>query len=77
MCFEILGFDIFLDSAALPHLIEVNHLPSFHIDTESDQMKESMIRDTLKLLNVTRLNKTKKKIDLRRENRERLQGMKS
>jgi tubulin polyglutamylase TTLL6/13 len=66
MCFEILGYDIFIDSEANPHLIEVNHLPSFNSDTEIDRnIKNDMLYDALKLLNVTRLNKVKKKIELR------------
>jgi tubulin polyglutamylase TTLL6/13 len=36
MCFEILGFDIMLDSDLNPYLIEVNHTPSFTADTPLD-----------------------------------------
>jgi len=36
MCFEILGFDIMIDSKANPWVIEVNHAPSFTTDTPLD-----------------------------------------
>jgi len=45
MCFEILGFDV---------ILEVNYTPSFTIDTPLDKLiKESLIRDTLILLNLS------------------------
>jgi tubulin polyglutamylase TTLL6/13 len=54
MCYEILGFDIFLDHKLQPWLIEVNHSPSFTTDTPLDhKIKYGLIRDTLKLLNLT------------------------
>jgi len=37
MCFEILGFDIFIDADIKPWLIEVNHMPSFNQDTKVDK----------------------------------------
>ena len=37
MCFEILGFDILIDSKGFPWLLEVNHAPSFNCDTALDQ----------------------------------------
>lgn len=37
MCFEILGFDIFIDENIKPWLIEVNHMPSFNQDTKVDK----------------------------------------
>ncbi|CAD8177128.1 unnamed protein product [Paramecium octaurelia] len=53
MCFEILGFDIFLNHKLQPILLEVNHTPSFTTDTPLDSMiKKNLIRDTLKLMNV-------------------------
>ena len=54
MCFELLGFDILLDSACKPWLLEVNHSPSFTTDTPLDeQIKRKVIYDTVRLLNCS------------------------
>ena len=75
MCFEILGFDIFIDEEAKPWLIEVNHMPSFNQDTKVDKdWKQKLIRDTLTLLNLNPDDKKrkcdffKKELTLRRTN---------
>lgn len=53
--FEILGFDILLDSKLNPWLLEVNHAPSFGTDSELDkQVKHAVIGDALKLVNIKR-----------------------
>jgi len=47
MCFELLGFDIFIDRNMQPWLIEVNLAPSFNTDTEMDkELKTGLIRET-------------------------------
>lgn len=70
MCFEILGFDIFITEKCMqipsymikvqPVLLEVNHTPSFNSDTPLDTyIKQNLIQDTLVLMNInseTRLN---------------------
>jgi tubulin polyglutamylase TTLL6/13 len=53
MCFEILGFDIFLDHKCRPWLLEVNHSPSFTTDTPLDHsIKDRVISDALSLLDL-------------------------
>jgi tubulin polyglutamylase TTLL6/13 len=53
ICFQILGFDIFLDSRLRPHLLEVNHTPSFSTDSNLDfQIKKAVIKDCLKMVGV-------------------------
>lgn len=42
-CFAILGVDIMIDSKLKPHLIEVNHLPSFATDSPLDGAIKSKV----------------------------------
>ncbi|XP_014293793.1 tubulin polyglutamylase TTLL6 isoform X3 [Halyomorpha halys] len=52
-CFELLGFDLILDNNLKPYLLEVNHSPSFHTDAPIDrEVKEALIIDTFKILNL-------------------------
>jgi hypothetical protein len=52
-CFEILGFDVILTESFQPILLEVNHTPSFRMDSVLDErIKLGLIQDTLKLLNM-------------------------
>jgi Tubulin-tyrosine ligase family len=71
MCFEVLGFDIYLDKKARPWLLEVNLAPSFATDSKLDhELKHGVISDTFRLLGVTYREKirkiNKKKEDLQR-----------
>ena len=60
MCFEILGFDIFLDHRVKPWLLEVNHSPSFTTDTPLDRsIKERVILDAISLLGILPENREK------------------
>jgi hypothetical protein len=53
-CFELLGMDVLIDQKCKPWLLEVNHSPSFSIDTPLDlKVKEALITDTLKLVGVS------------------------
>uniref|UniRef100_T1G5C5 Tubulin--tyrosine ligase-like protein 9 n=1 Tax=Helobdella robusta TaxID=6412 RepID=T1G5C5_HELRO len=59
-CFEILGFDILLDKDLKPFLLEVNHSPSFAMDTPLDrEIKEGLIFDTLRMIDFNRIDKKK------------------
>jgi hypothetical protein len=52
-CFEVLGFDIMLDSNLNPWLIEVNHLPSFGTDSPLDKdIKDRLMRQVFSVLPV-------------------------
>jgi tubulin polyglutamylase TTLL6/13 len=56
LCFELLGFDIMLDEFLKPWLIEINHAPSFAVETKFDQdLKEELISDTFAIINMTPL----------------------
>ena len=70
MCFEVLGFDVFLDSKLRPYLLEVNHTPSFTTDTPLDSLiKKNLIRDTLRIMNIN----LKTKLEITNARREILQ----
>ena len=63
MCFEVLGFDVFLDENLQPWILEVNHTPSFTTDSPLDfKVKKSLISDTIKLLNLNYFKKMNGKI---------------
>lgn len=60
MCFEVLGFDVILDSNLRPWVLEVNHTPSFTTDSPLDwKIKKGLIKDTMRILGVKA--KTRKK----------------
>uniref|UniRef100_A0A5K3F6D2 SAM domain-containing protein n=1 Tax=Mesocestoides corti TaxID=53468 RepID=A0A5K3F6D2_MESCO len=72
-CFEILGFDIMLDRRMRPYVIEVNHSPSFHTDSQLDkEIKEALIWDTLKLANFDAVDRRKCIEEDKRRIRQRL-----
>lgn len=54
MCFELLGFDVILDSELTPKLLEVNHAPSFATDSPLDyQIKRDLFVDMFAMLGLT------------------------
>ncbi|KAK6631287.1 hypothetical protein RUM44_005813 [Polyplax serrata] len=72
-CFELLGFDILLDQNLKPYVLEVNHSPSFHCDSQIDKdIKEGLLRDTFEILNLQQCDKKKIMEEDRRRIRERL-----
>ena len=73
MCFEILGFDIMLDEALNPILLEVNYTPSFATDTPLDKhIKKNLIMDTLTLLGINDQWKTQNRKKREAETKERM-----
>lgn len=47
-CFELLGFDVMLDRKLKPWMLEVNHTPSFGVDTAIDKdVKTQLLTNTL------------------------------
>lgn len=68
MCFEILGFDIFLDENLKPWILEVNHAPSFICDSPLDtKIKRGLIFDAMRLLNLSVNKKNKFKREKAKE----------
>ena len=50
-CFELLGFDIMVDYALKPWLLEVNSSPAMSMDGIADQrVKPELLRDTFSLI---------------------------
>lgn len=61
-CFELLGFDILIDENMKPYLLEVNHSPSFRVESKVDmKVKKNLIYDTFRILNVSLKEKKKLK----------------
>lgn len=54
MCFELLGFDVILDSGLNPILLEVNMAPSFATDSPLDySIKRNLFVDTFSMLGLS------------------------
>jgi len=72
-CFEILGFDILLDRKLKPWILEVNHSPSFHTDSQLDkEIKEGLLYDTLNMLHVKASDRTQAINDDKKRTQQRL-----
>ncbi|CAF0940340.1 unnamed protein product [Adineta steineri] len=72
-CFEILGFDVLLDKKLKPHVLEVNHSPSFTTDSKLDrEIKDALIYDTLLLLNLPAADKRRFLEEEKKRAKERL-----
>ena len=60
MCFEVLGFDIFLDDKVKPFLLEVNSLASFGTDSPLDKkIKSELLTETISMLGLSHKRKRK------------------
>eukprot|EP00818_Percolomonas_sp_WS_P007205 CAMPEP_0117451362 /NCGR_PEP_ID=MMETSP0759-20121206/8966_1 /TAXON_ID=63605 /ORGANISM="Percolomonas cosmopolitus, Strain WS" /LENGTH=682 /DNA_ID=CAMNT_0005243955 /DNA_START=234 /DNA_END=2279 /DNA_ORIENTATION=+ len=72
-CFELLGFDVMLDEKMKPILLEVNHSPSWNTDTGlDDHVKRGLIRETMRLLAIDPLERSRALRREKTETRERL-----
>jgi tubulin polyglutamylase TTLL5 len=59
-CFDLFGFDILVDSAAKPWLVEVNLSPSMATDSPLDhRIKSELIADTLNIVGIKPFNRAK------------------
>ncbi|KAJ8934225.1 hypothetical protein NQ314_013503 [Rhamnusium bicolor] len=72
-CCELLGIDVLFDKRLNPQVLEVNHSPSFHTDTELDvEVKEGLLTDMFSMMNLTNCDKRKIMREDRKRVRERL-----
>ena len=70
LCFQVLGFDIFLDKWAKPWLIEVNQSPSFETNSPLDyKVKKAVLQDAFHMLNAS----AKKRRDWSERNKKKMQ----
>lgn len=71
--FEILGFDVLLDHTLRPWLLEVNRSPSFSTDAQLDmEVKKGVLRDALRLANISPTDKKEKLCHQKAASRRRL-----
>ena len=62
-CFELLGFDVLMDSDLKPWLMEVNLSPSLAAESPLDlKIKSGLFLDTMNLICVKKCNRSKESI---------------
>lgn len=63
-CFEILGFDILIDSDLKPWLLEVNLSSSMACDSPLDlSIKSNLVTDTFNMIGVKRFDRKKESLN--------------
>ena len=63
-CFELLGFDILIDSDLKPWLLEVNLSPSLATDSPLDlSIKSTLLADVYNLVGVKRFDRKKESLN--------------
>lgn len=63
-CFEILGFDVLIDSDLKPWLLEVNQSPSFSADSPLDmKIKSQLLSDAFNLINMKKFDRRKESMN--------------
>jgi hypothetical protein len=76
ICFEILGFDILLDSNMKPHLLEINISPSLSSSSALDKkIKTMLVCDTLNLVGVRPYDRKMYERDMENSLKKRLLGL--
>ena len=63
-CFDLLGFDVLIDSDLKPWLLEVNLSPSLSTDSPLDlHIKSNLIADTFNLVGIRGFDRKKESIN--------------
>lgn len=63
-CYELLGFDILIDSDLKPWLLEVNITPSMATDAPLDMsIKSTLVVDTFNLIGIKRFDRKKESMN--------------
>lgn len=63
-CFEILGFDVLVDSDLKPWLLEVNLSPSLACDSPLDlAIKQNLIVDSFNIVGMKRFDRKKESLN--------------
>jgi hypothetical protein len=63
-CYELLGFDVLIDSDLKPWLLEVNISSSFATDSPLDMsIKSNLVTDTLNLIGLKRFDRKKESMN--------------
>jgi hypothetical protein len=63
-CFEILGFDVLIDSDLKPWLLEVNLSPSLATDSPLDHtIKSTLLADAFNLVGIRRFDRKKESLN--------------
>lgn len=63
-CFEILGFDVLIDSDLKPWLLEVNLSPSLATDSPLDHtIKSTLLTDAFNLVGIKRFDRKKESLN--------------
>ena len=77
-CFELLGFDVLIDSNLKPWLLEVNTSPSLACDSPLDaRVKSQVVRDTLQLVRLHQYSRLELDEWVDYDRRQRIHGEKN
>jgi tubulin polyglutamylase TTLL7 len=73
LCFEVLGFDVYLSKSLKPYIIEVNRAPSFSCDSQLDtDIKHDVLYASLRLLRMKGSDRSKSERSARQSSLQRL-----